>query len=181
MTCPDAVDRLIEQWRRERPDLDLAAMATIGRLGRLSALAGPVIEAELARHGLTIGEFDILAALRRSGAPYTLTPTVLARTLMLSPATMTNRLDRLESAELVTRDLDLGNRRSILVALTAAGRERVDAAVTDHVANEERLLSALSHDDRIQLDELLRKLLRAVESRRPDQNGQAPPAGRGRR
>ena len=166
MTQLDPVDLLIEQWRRERPDLDLAAMATIGRLGRLSALAGPVVEAGLAPHGLTIGEFDVLAALRRAGAPFTLTPTVLARTLMLSPAAMTNRLDRLEAAGLVTRSLDPGNRRSMLVALTAAGRDRVDAAVTDHVANEERLLSSLSREDRDTLDGLLRRLLAGIEAQR---------------
>lgn len=161
---PDAVDRLVEQWRRERPDLDVAAMATIGRLGRLSALAGPVVEAGLAAHGLTIGEFDVLAALRRAGAPFTLTPTVLARTLMLSAAAMTNRLDRLEAAGLVTRELDPGNRRSIRVTLTRAGRERVDAAVTDHVAHEERLLAPLSAEDRRTLDALLRKLLAGIEA-----------------
>ncbi|WP_219416648.1 MarR family winged helix-turn-helix transcriptional regulator [Pseudonocardia nigra] len=167
MAEPDPVDRLIEQWRRERPDLDLAAMATIGRLGRLSALAGPMVEAGLAPHGLNVGEFDVLAALRRSGEPFTLTPTVLARTLMLSPAAMTNRLDRLEAAGLVTRDLDPGNRRSMRVRLTASGRERVDAAVTDHVANEEQLLSTLSHDDRRTLDDLLRRLLAGIEARVP--------------
>lgn len=167
MTDPDPVDRLVEQWRRERPDLDLDAMATVARLGRLSALAGPLVEACLAGHGLSVGEFDVLAALRRSGAPFRLTPTVLARTLMLSAAAMTNRLDRLESAGLVTRALDPGNRRSILVTLTPAGRERVDAAVTDHVANEERLLASLDAAQRRTLDELLRTLLAGIEALAP--------------
>ena len=133
MTEPDAVDALIEQWRRERPDLDdddLGAMAVIGRPGRLAAIAGPLVEKAFARHGLRTGEFDVLAALRRSGAPFTLTPSDLARTLMLSAAAMTNRLDRLESAGHVDRRLDPSNRRSILVSLTPAGRELVDAAVT---------------------------------------------------
>jgi DNA-binding MarR family transcriptional regulator len=164
MTQPDAVDRLVEQWRHERPDLDLDAMATIDRLGRLSALAGPLVEAGLAVHGLSVGDFDVLAALRRSGAPFRLTPTVLARILMLSGAAMTNRLDRLESAGLVTRALDPGNRRSILVTLTPAGRERVDAAVTDHVAEDERLLASLTAPQRRTLDALLRTLLAAVEA-----------------
>lgn len=171
MDEPDAVDRLIAQWRRERPDLALDAMATIGRLGRLAAVAGPRVEAGLARHGLTVGEFDVLAALRRTGEPCTLTPTVLARALMLSPAAMTNRLDRLERAGLVARRLDPGNRRSILVTLTGDGRTRVDAAVTDHVATEEELLAALPAADRRTLDDLLRRLLAALErpTREPGQ------------
>ncbi|MHA6785111.1 MarR family winged helix-turn-helix transcriptional regulator [Pseudonocardia saturnea] len=167
MAEPDAVDRVLDQWRRERPDLDLDAMGTIGRLGRLAAVAGPLVEAGLAAHRLTTGEFDVLAALRRDGAPFTLTPTVLARSLMLSPAAMTNRLDRLEAAGLVTRELDRDNRRSVRVALTAEGRARVDAAVTDHVANEERLLAALSREERQRLDDLLRTLLAGLTPPQP--------------
>jgi DNA-binding MarR family transcriptional regulator len=160
----DAVDRNIEQWQAQRPELPLAAMATFARLGKVAALAAPAVEAVLADHGLTIGEFDVLAALRRAGAPHTLTPTVLARSLMLSPAAMTNRLDRLAAAGLVVRELDPGNRRSILVTLTGDGLARVDAAVTDHVANEERLLAGLTADQRAALDELLRTLLESWEN-----------------
>jgi DNA-binding MarR family transcriptional regulator len=158
---PDEIDGFIEQWRDERPDLgaDLEAMALFGRLGRLAAVAGAAIEEVLLRHGLTTGEFDVLAALRRAGPPFTLTPTVLARTLMLSPAAMTNRLDRLERAGLVTRSVDAGNRRSTLVALAAAGRTSVDAAVGEHLANEVRLLGGLTAAQRRTLDELLRLLL----------------------
>lgn len=159
----DAVDRLIAQWARVRPDLDLAAMGTVGRLGRLVALGTPHVEAGLARHGLTTGEFDVLASLRRGGEPYTLTPTALARALMLSPAAMTNRLDRLAAAGLVDRRLDPDNRRSVLVTLTAEGLARVDAAVTDHVATEDALLAGLSADDRRALDDLLRRLLVSLE------------------
>jgi DNA-binding MarR family transcriptional regulator len=165
VTEPDAVDHVLAQWRRERPDLDLAAMGTVGRLGRLVTLIAPRVEAALARHGLTTGEFDVLAALRRAGPPFVLTPTALARTMVLSPAAVTNRLDRLEAAGLVRRDLDPGNRRSILVTLTPEGRERVDAAVTDHVANEEHLLAALPPADRRRLDDLLRALLAGLEQR----------------
>lgn len=161
----DDVDRHIAQWRTERPDLPLDAMATFGRLGRVMGLAAPAIEAVFARHGLTTGEFDVLAALRRSGDPFTLTPTVLARAMMLSPAAMTNRLDRLETAGLVSRALDPGNRRSMRVALTARGREVVDAAVTDHVANEERLLSVLGEADRAALDRAVRLLVAGLATR----------------
>ena len=160
----DAVDRNIDQWRVERPDLPLAAMATFARLGRLMGVAAPAIEAVFVEHGLTTGEFDVLAALRRAGAPHTLTPTVLARSLMLSPAAMTNRLDKLTAAGLVVRELDPDNRRSILVTLTSDGLARVDAAVADHVANEERLLAGLTADQRAALDELLRTLLGSLEN-----------------
>src|SRR5687768_6871052 len=103
MDVPDHVDQLIEQWRKERPDLTLVPMAIFGRLGRLYALATRSIEAVVREHGLDIGEFDVLAALRRSGPPFAMTPSALSRTLMLSPSGMTNRLDRLESAGLVER------------------------------------------------------------------------------
>lgn len=160
----DAVDRIVEQWRAERPDLQLDAMATIGRLGRLAALAGPHVDDLFAQFDLTRGEFDVLAALRRNGSPFTLTPTALARTLMLSPAAMTNRLDRLEKAGLVTRAINPDNRRSMRVSLTDDGRARVDEAVTAHVANEERLLAGLSADDRSRLDDILRRLVASLET-----------------
>jgi DNA-binding MarR family transcriptional regulator len=162
----DPVDTLIAQWRAERPDLPeagLRAMAVVGRLGRLQGLVRPRIEAVFARHGLTTGEFDVLAALRRSGQPFTLTPGALARSMMLSPAAMTNRLDRLEAGGLVSRALDPANRRSMPVALTERGRELVDVAVAEHVANEQLLLGALG-DERIdQFDRLLRALLAALD------------------
>jgi DNA-binding MarR family transcriptional regulator len=161
----DRVDELIAQWREVRPDLSgpgLAAMAVFARLGRTAGLAGPAIERVFARHGLSTGEFDVLAALFRSGPPFRLTPGELARGLMLSPAAMTNRLDRLEKAALVARSLDPGNRRSILVELTAQGRAAVDGVVAEHVANEQRLLAALDPAEVGELDRLLRKLLAAL-------------------
>ncbi|WP_229674202.1 MarR family winged helix-turn-helix transcriptional regulator [Nakamurella endophytica] len=161
----DAVDRNVEQWRRVRPDLPLDAMATFARLGRLAGVATPLIGETFARFGLSIGEFDVLAALRRAGDPYTLTPSALARGLMLSAAAMTNRLDRLEAAGALTRRLDPANRRSMLVTLTAAGLDVVDRAVTEHVAREEELLGVLGAADRRRLDALLRDLLHAWESR----------------
>lgn len=158
----DAVDEFLEQWRTRRPDLPepgLTAMAVFGRLGRVVGLAGPAIEAVFARHGLSTGEFDVLAALYRSGPPFELTPGALARALMLSPAAMTNRLDRLERAELVSRALDPANRRSMRVALTPRGQRSVDEVVVEHVANEQRLLAALDATEVADLDRLLRKLL----------------------
>ncbi|MFP5320552.1 MAG: MarR family winged helix-turn-helix transcriptional regulator [Acidimicrobiia bacterium] len=163
MADRDPVDELIEQWRRERPDLDLAPMATIGRMGRVMARLGASIEACFARHGLTTGDFDVLAALRRAGAPHVLRPTDLARQLMLSPAGMTNRLDRLEAAGMVERRPDPDDRRSWLITLSAKGLEVVDAAVTEHVANEAALLEPLTASQRKALDAALRALLASVE------------------
>jgi DNA-binding MarR family transcriptional regulator len=159
----DAVDRVIGQWRQARPDLDLEPMALIGRLGRLSLLGTAVIEAGLAEHGLKLGEFDVLASLRRSGAPFELTPGALIRQLMLSSGAMTNRIDRLEAAGLVRRLPDPNDRRGVIVALTAAGRRLVDRAVTDHVENEARLLEPLNARERATLDRLLRKLTAPLE------------------
>jgi DNA-binding MarR family transcriptional regulator len=161
----DRVDEMVAAWRRERPDLgrSLDAMATIGRLGRLSALGGRVVERGMAEHGLTVGDFDVLAALRRSGEPYELTPSALSRTLMLSPGGITSRIDRLETAGLVDRRLDPGDRRSFIVGLSQEGRRKVDDAVTDHVACEDSLLSPLSRSERAQLDDLLRRLLAPLE------------------
>jgi DNA-binding MarR family transcriptional regulator len=159
----DHVDELIEQWGRQRPDLDLGPMATFGRLGRLFAHATRSIEAVFAVHDLNIGEFDVLAALRRIGEPHVMTPTQLARTLMLSPAGMTNRLDRLEQAGSIVRRADPGDRRSSLVVLTETGRELVDRAVTDHVRNEGQLLAPLTAGEQAALDKALRKLLAQFE------------------
>jgi DNA-binding MarR family transcriptional regulator len=162
----DAVDDLIDQWRAERPDLGdgaYGAMATIGRLGRIAWVLGPLVDRVFTRSGLGRGEFDVLAALRRSGPPFTLTPSALSRTLMLSPGAMTNRLDRLEAAGHVRRALDPGNRRSMQVSLTDGGRALVDKVVEAHVANEQALLAGLTATERRHLDESLRQLLAIIE------------------
>jgi DNA-binding MarR family transcriptional regulator len=159
----DHVDELVDQWRSQRPDLDLDPMATFGRLGRVMAHAGRSIEDVFARHDLNVGEFDVLAALRRSGEPFVMTPTDLSRLLMLSPGGMTNRLDRLEAAGHIERRADPGDRRSSLVVLTPIGRAAVDAAVADHVDNERELLAVLSPNERAALDRALRRLLAQFE------------------
>ncbi|WP_063034331.1 MarR family winged helix-turn-helix transcriptional regulator [Nocardia grenadensis] len=164
MTEPDAIDAIERQWRRERPDLDLAAMVVFGRLGRLAVVAERAIERVFFAHGLRRGEFDVLAALRRSGAPFELNPSALADTLMLSRAGMTGRLDRLESAGYVRRIADAEDRRAVRVALTDAGRELIDAVVTEHTANETRMLATLTAAERGELDRIAGKLLTALES-----------------
>ncbi|MBO0690856.1 MAG: MarR family transcriptional regulator [Candidatus Dormibacteraeota bacterium] len=159
---PDAVDAVVQQWRRERPDLDLSGMGTLARIAQLSAALRPAVERVFERHGLNQGEFDVLAALRRAGPPYTLIPSQLSDALMMSRAGMTGRLDRLEAAGLVERSLDPADRRSFRVSLSARGLQVIDAAVAEHAANVERLISALTPEQRQALDHALRTLLRAV-------------------
>lgn len=162
---PDAVDAVVEAWARERPDLDLDAIAVAGRLGRLAIRLAPAQETVFTSFGLQKGEFDVLAALRRSGAPYTLRPSELSEMLMLTRAGMTNRLDRLEVAGLVERTLDPADRRSFRVRLTDKGYTTVEDAMTAHTANVTRLLSALDPDELGTLDGLLRTLLSSLEVR----------------
>lgn len=157
----DVVDTIAAQWRRERPDLELEAMAVFGRLGRLMTLATARIEKVFTAHGLQRGEFDVLAALRRSGKPYELNPSILADTLMLSRAGMTGRIDRLEAAGLVRRIADHADRRAVRVALTDDGRELVDVVVVAHTENETAMLAALEPADRAALDRIARTLLDA--------------------
>lgn len=159
----DAIDRIVEQWRRERPDLDPEPMALVGRLQRVVAALRPLLDATHARFGLSGELFDVLAALRRSGAPYELTPTQLYRGMMLSSGAMTNRIDRLESEGFVERRPDPQDRRGTLVRLTPKGKTLIDDAVTEHVANERRLLQALDGREREQLAALLSKLLAELE------------------
>jgi DNA-binding MarR family transcriptional regulator len=160
----DLVDEILDQWKRECPDLDCKPMAVFGRLNRLDRVSNAAIEARLGEHGLSRGEFDVLATLRRGGEPYTLAPTALARWMMLSSAAMTNRVDRLEAAGLVERRPDPGDRRGVLVALTPDGKRVVDAAVADHVENERRPLEPLTAEDQQTLNALLRKLLLGLRS-----------------
>jgi DNA-binding MarR family transcriptional regulator len=162
----DPVDDAIAQWERERPDLQgLDAMALFGRLGRLTAHASAAIDEGLAPFGLKVGEFDVLASLRRSGAPFELTPTALGRQILLSSGAMTNRLDRLEAAGLVQRRPDPDDRRGVMVGLTPQGRELVDQAVTAHLANEVQILEVLSERERAALDRAVRKLLASLSER----------------
>jgi DNA-binding MarR family transcriptional regulator len=156
----DRADVAIEQWARERPDLPALPMAV---LGRLAEAAERVMRDHLnplfAEAGLQPGEFDVLATLRRAGAPYMLSPTRLYEAAMISSGGMTARLDRLEQADLVERRPDPNDRRGKLIALTKKGRELADATVTRHVANEQHILSALTRAEQEKLSALLKKLI----------------------
>jgi DNA-binding MarR family transcriptional regulator len=155
----DNVDRIVAQWKRVRPDLDVSPAHVLQRITRAYRLQMGSFEEVFARYGLTWGEHLVLAALRRAGPPYRMNPTTLFDTMVLSSGAMTNRLDRLEEMDLVRRLPDPNDRRGRLVELTPKGREIVDKSVVEHFANEERLLSGLSAADRVQLAQLLRKLL----------------------
>jgi DNA-binding MarR family transcriptional regulator len=159
----DAVDRITDQWRRERPELDPAPMGVIGRISRIEALLQRELEHVFAEHGLSRADFDVLATLRRSGAAYRLTPGELCRSTMVTTGGMTKRLDRLEASALIRREPDPRDRRGKLIALTDEGLVLVDRAVEAHLQNEERLLAALSGSKREQLAALLRDLLMALD------------------
>jgi DNA-binding MarR family transcriptional regulator len=160
---PDHLDRIVAQWRRERPDLNTEPMALLGRLFRAAQLADAALAERLAAHGLQPGWFDLLAALRRAGPPYQLNPTQLTHATMLSSGGMTKRLDRLAAAGLIERHPDPGDRRGTLVRLTRGGKAAIDAALGTHLAGEEQLLSTLGSADRRALDQLLRRLLTGLE------------------
>lgn len=162
----DPVDKILAQWQRERPDLDVSPMAIVGRVGRLSKHFDRAIQSTFSEFGLQSGEFDVLATLRRSGRPYQLSPTELFNMLMVSSGTMTHRIDRLEKTELVKRIPDPDDRRGMLITLTDKGFELIEAAVTAHVANEHRILSVLQEPERQSLTRLLRQLLLSFEEER---------------
>jgi DNA-binding MarR family transcriptional regulator len=154
----DGVDRIIEQWRRERPELDHSPIGVVGRISRLARELEQRLEPVYREHGLEPGWHDVLATLRRTGPPYELRPTDLTGTLMLTSSGTTKRLDRLERAGLVERAPDPQDRRGVLIRLTDKGRDVIDATTEAHLANERRLLAALSDAEREQLAGLLRKL-----------------------
>lgn len=163
----DLVDRLLEQWRRERPDLDTSPMSVIARISRLSRFLEKSIGEVLASYGINESQFGVLAALRRAGSPHCLSPTALYSSLLISSGAMTNRLDRLTAAGLVRRIPDPHDGRSVLVMLTPKGLRLVDEAVAAHAENERRLLKTLTPSESKSLAGLLRKLLIEFEDGAP--------------
>ena len=154
----DHAATVVEQWRAERPELDTSPILVIGRIHRIAAALTPELVAVYGRHGLGEGEFDVLATLRRQGAPYALSPGELGERTMVSSGAVTKRVDRLEARGLVERRPHPSDGRSRTVALTAAGRAVVDAAMDEHVLNEARLLAGLDPDERAALADLLGRL-----------------------
>ena len=159
----DVMDQIIEHWATERPDLDTAPLAVLGRISRIEAHLSRAIAEVFAPFGLTRGEFDVLATLRRAGGKNQLTPTSLMRSVMLSSGAMTNRLDRLEAAGLVERRPDPSDRRGTLVTLTAGGRTLVDAALEAGLEAQRNILEPLSEGEQRRVAALLRALLLELE------------------
>ncbi|MNX87906.1 HTH-type transcriptional regulator MhqR [compost metagenome] len=160
----DRASRAVDQWNRERPDLDVSTMRVLGRLGECAlVITRDRINPLFAQFGLQPGEFDVLATLRRSGKPYALTPTALYEDAMISSGSMTNRIDRLEQAGLVSRKANPGDGRATLVMLTRQGLKRIDEALLAHLRNQAEVLSPLNAAEQEQLSGLLGKLLKAYE------------------
>ncbi|MFD8015078.1 MarR family winged helix-turn-helix transcriptional regulator [Streptomyces sp. NPDC058955] len=156
----DAVDAITDQWAAVRPDLETLPMAVFGRIHRLSAAVRSQVDQAYKPYGMALGEFDVLATLRRSGEPYTLSPRELTATLMITTGGMTGRLDKLEKAGLLTRSPDPNDRRGLRVTLTERGRELVDQAVGAGLERQrEAVEAALTREEAEQLAGLLRKLL----------------------
>jgi DNA-binding MarR family transcriptional regulator len=154
----DGVDEILEQWRRERPDLDPAPIGVIGRISRLAREIEVRLEAVYREHGLEPGWHDVLATLRRSGPPFRLRPTDLTTALMLTSSGTTKRLDRLERAGLVERTADPRDRRAVAISLTAQGLALIDRVTEAHLANERTILHSLPAADQRRLADLLRTL-----------------------
>jgi len=155
----DALDGIVAEWRRERPDLDVRAKQMTGRIIRLASIFQQAYVDIFGPLGLNEGDYGVLAPLRRAGEPFTLSPTALADHRMMTTGGMTKALDRLESKGLVERLPNPADRRGSLVRLTEAGRTVVDEAMNRHVVTERRLVSNLDDAEQAQLTSLLRKLL----------------------
>lgn len=163
----DHVARIQAEWARERPDVDVRPQGVIGRLHRLGNLLTEQLCVVYRRYGLAEGEFDVLATLRRAGSPFERAPGELAQFTMVTTGAMTKRLDRLERDGLVTRRRSTKDGRGRVVALTPAGRELIDHAFTEHMANERRLLAELTGEQAAQLEALLATWLTRFEPPRP--------------
>lgn len=159
------IEEIRNQWAKQRPDLDTEPMALIGRVVRLSELYREEMGKTFAKHDLNSASFDVLATLLRSGAPHALSPNQLLATMMVTSGTMTNRIDQLVKEGLVARVPNPGDKRSVHVQLTKLGKETIDAAVTDHVEAQKRLVEGLQVSDKAELSRLLDKGLTNLVTR----------------
>ncbi|MEE4255357.1 MAG: MarR family transcriptional regulator [Desulfuromusa sp.] len=164
----DKVDKILLQWNKERPDLDVGPMGVIGRVKRLYQSLTSEMDKTFSAHGLNHAKFDVLATLRRSGAPYRLSPNDLLALTMVTSGTMTNRIDQLVKAGLVERIPNPDDGRSFLIALTNKGFTVIDKAVDDHVKTQARLTTGLSLEEIEAFNDLLKKFLKTLESSAAD-------------
>src|SRR6266852_267472 len=171
----DALDRIVGEWCKVRPDLDPSPLAVLGRLQRLAGLVRRRVDTILKPYGLAWELLDVLGTLRRIGPPFHRTPTALYRACMLSSGAMTNRIDRLEGAGLVSRVPDPEDRRGILVGLTARGLEVVDEVIATVWATQAQLVASLTETEREHLSTLLRTLLLTLEGSESTNEAPSPP------
>ena len=160
----DPVDVIVEEWERERPDLDTNAERITGRIVRLASLLQQAYSETFEPFGLNDGDYGMLAPLRRTGWPYELTPTELAKHRMMTSGGMTAAIDRLERKGLVERLPNPADRRGSLVRLTDAGLRTIDAAMAEHVRTEQRLVAGLSDSQRADLENMLRRVLAGLDA-----------------
>lgn len=163
----DEVDSILRDWANARPDLDIAPLAVFSRMTRITKHIDKVRVHAFERSGLTAWEFDVLAVLRRGGAPFRQSPKILVQQTMVSSGTMTNRIDRMEGRGLVQRLTDPNDGRGVLVEMTPQGLTLVDAAMTRLADAEERLIGTMSRTERERLATLLRKLALSVDRFEP--------------
>ncbi|WP_310961300.1 MarR family winged helix-turn-helix transcriptional regulator [Nocardioides terrisoli] len=159
---PDEVDRIVAEWRAERPDVDASSIGVFGRIGRLQPLQRVALAALHEKHGLNQAAFDVLASLRRGGAPYQKTVGQLAASSLLTSSAVTLRLDNLERSRLVRRVRIGSDRRQVYAELTEEGRKRIDAIFEEHIALERRMMRLLDEQEQAELARLLRKLSLSV-------------------
>jgi DNA-binding MarR family transcriptional regulator len=161
----DHVAAILEAWRREQPLLDVTPVGVFGRISRIERYKDQALRAVYRTHRIDGGEYDVLAALRRSGPPYQLTPTKLYQSTLVTSATMTERLDRLERRKLIRRQPARNDRRSVDVKLTTQGRALFDKAHTALLAAEAQLLQGLTAKEQTALGDLLEQLATSLEER----------------
>ncbi len=159
----DVVDRLTQQWALEKPELDTEPMAIMGRILRIAKHMEIEVAQLHKRYGLKLGEFDVLATLRRSGEPFCLTPSELMGSMLLTSGAMTNRLDKLESKQLIVRTHSTADRRSVTVKLTSKGIRLIDELLELHVELQHRLISGMDVEHKAQLNQMLKLCLAEFE------------------
>lgn len=155
----DHIDRLIANWHIALPDLDTSGTETIGRIVRLNYFISRQIDANLSQYELTVGEFDVLAALRRKLDNYQLTAGQLQGLVMISSGGLTNRINRLEARKLIVRLSDKNDRRSVIVKLTDEGKHLIELIAQEHLNVEKSLVANLNQKEKQQLSILLKKIL----------------------
>ncbi|MFA0235907.1 MarR family winged helix-turn-helix transcriptional regulator [Vibrio sp. 10N.222.55.C7] len=159
----DAIDRVVEQWAKEKPELETEPMAMMGRIMRIAKYMETQVAELHKKYDMKLGEFDVLATLRRSGNPYRLTPSELIGSMMLTSGAMTNRLDKLEAKGLISREHSKEDRRSVSVQLTKDGLILIDQMMTEHVEMQKKLVKSLSASQKKNTNQLLKTWLSAYE------------------